>query len=150
MVCVRGARLDSFYQQQPPDVLDVRCFRHPGSQSVFGGFGMVVWRALVLRILELEIRNSWGCRLMYYIYNDRNYYSVYAGWLGCLRARVSSNGRQRCFPYEGRRSLCCISLFAEAGCSESVTFGGFGKGILRPLRTNLNQLTPIYYAKFLY
>jgi uncharacterized membrane protein YkgB len=27
-------------------------FRHPGSQLVFGGFGMVVWCPLVLRILE--------------------------------------------------------------------------------------------------
>jgi hypothetical protein len=27
-------------------------FRHPGGELVFGGFGMVVWRALVLRILE--------------------------------------------------------------------------------------------------
>ena len=36
----------------PSYFLDVPCFRHPGSQLVFGGFGMVVCRALVLRILE--------------------------------------------------------------------------------------------------
>jgi hypothetical protein len=32
--------------------LDVPCFRHPGGQLVFGGFRMVIWRALVRRILE--------------------------------------------------------------------------------------------------
>ena len=49
MVLVRGAGIDSLYQQRPSYFLDVPCFRHPGSQLVFGGFGMVVWRALVLR-----------------------------------------------------------------------------------------------------
>ena len=31
-------------------------------------------------------------RFMCYIHNDRHYYSVYAGWLGCVRRRLSSNG----------------------------------------------------------
>ena len=52
--------------------------------------------------------------------------------LGCVGRRLSSNGWQCCFPYEGRGSFCRVILFAEAGCRESVTFGGFGKGILRP------------------
>ena len=43
-------------------------------------------------------------------------------WLGCVCRRVSSNGGQRSFPHEGCGSLCCISLFAEAGCTEGVTF----------------------------
>jgi len=46
---------------------------------------------------------------------------IYAEWLGCVCWRVSSDGWQRSFPYEGRCSLCCISLFAEAGCAEGVT-----------------------------
>ena len=49
---LRGAGIDSFYQQRPSYFLDVPCFRHPGGELVFGGFGMAVWRALVLRILE--------------------------------------------------------------------------------------------------
>jgi uncharacterized membrane protein YkgB len=36
MVCVRGPGIDSFYQQQPSDVLDVPSFGHPGGQLVFG------------------------------------------------------------------------------------------------------------------
>ncbi len=52
MVSIRGANIDSFYQQRPSYFLDVPCFRHPGGELVFGGFRMVVWRTLVLRILE--------------------------------------------------------------------------------------------------
>ena len=70
----------------------------------------------------IKIGNSWGHRFKRYIHNDRHYYSIHAEWLGCLCRRVSSNGWQRSFPYEGCSSFCCISLFAEAGCSESVTF----------------------------
>jgi uncharacterized membrane protein YkgB len=43
-------------------------------------------------------------------------------WLGCVCRRVSSNGGQRSFPHEGCGSLCRISLFAEAGCTEGLTF----------------------------
>jgi len=75
---------------------------------------MVVWRTLVLRILEGKLRNSWGRRLMCYIYNDRHYYSIYAGWLGCVCRRVSSHDWQRSFPYEGRGTFCWLILFAES------------------------------------
>jgi len=54
-------------------------------------------------------------------------------WLGCVCRRVSSNDWQCALPYEGPGSFCCVILFAEAGCNENVTFGGFGKGIFRPL-----------------
>jgi hypothetical protein len=67
-------------------------------------------------------RGGRGARFMCYIHNDRHYYSIYAEWLGCICRRVSSNGWQRSFPHEGRGSLCCISLFAEAGCTEGLTF----------------------------
>src|SRR3984893_5553098 len=67
---------------------------------------------------------------MCYIHNDRHYYSIYAGWLGCVCRRVSSNGGQRSFPHEGCGSLCCISLFAEAGCSEG--FADTGEDIAMP------------------
>jgi hypothetical protein len=33
----------------------------------------------------------------------------------------------------GHGSFCGIILFVEAGCNQSVTFGGFGQGILRHL-----------------
>ena len=36
MVCIRGAWVDSFYQQQPSYVLDVPGFRYSGGQLVFG------------------------------------------------------------------------------------------------------------------
>jgi uncharacterized membrane protein YkgB len=36
MVCIRGTGIDSFYQQQPFNVLDVSTLRHPGRQLVFG------------------------------------------------------------------------------------------------------------------
>ena len=107
-------------------------FRHPGGQFVFGGFGMVIWRALVLGILEQTSRNSGGPRFMCYIHNDHHYFSIHAGWLGCVCRRLSSNGWKCCFPHEGRGSFCGIILFAEAGCNEGVTFG-VGQGILTPL-----------------
>jgi hypothetical protein len=50
-----------------------------------------------------------------------NHYN-YPEWLGGVCRRVSRNGWQRSFPDEGCGSLCCISLFAEAGRRESVTF----------------------------
>ena len=53
---------------------------------------------------------------------DRHHYSIHARWLGCVCRRVSGNDRQRSFPYEGCGSSCCIILFAQAGCNESVTF----------------------------
>jgi uncharacterized membrane protein YphA (DoxX/SURF4 family) len=56
------------------------------------------------------------------VHNDRHYYSVYAERMGCICRRVSSNGWQRSFPYEGCGSLCSINLFAEAGCTEGLTF----------------------------
>jgi hypothetical protein len=56
------------------------------------------------------------------IYRDRHDYPIHAEWLGCLCRRVSSHGWQRSVPDEGCGSFGCISLFAEAGCRESVTF----------------------------
>jgi hypothetical protein len=50
-----------------------------------------------------------------------NHYN-YPEWLGGVCRRVSRNGWQGSFPDEGCGSLCCISLFAEAGRRESVTF----------------------------
>src|ERR1700736_428254 len=50
-----------------------------------------------------------------------NHYN-YPEWLGNVCRRVSRNGWQGSFPDEGCGSLCCISLFAEAGRRESVTF----------------------------
>jgi len=43
------------------------------------------------------------------------------GWAASAGG-FSSNGGQRSFPHEGCGSLCCISLFAEAGCTEGLTF----------------------------
>jgi hypothetical protein len=40
------------YISNGPLIFDVSGFRHPGSQLVFGMFGMVVWYAVVLGILE--------------------------------------------------------------------------------------------------
>ena len=62
-----------------------------GGQLVFGGFGMVIWRALVLGILEQKARNSGSPRFMCYIHNDHHYYSIYAGWLGGLCRRLSGD-----------------------------------------------------------
>jgi hypothetical protein len=78
---------------------------------------------------------------MYYIRHDHHHYSIYAGWLGALCRRLSRNGWQRCFPYEGRGPFCCIVLFAEAGCNESVTFGRFDKGRFRPHQEERARLT---------
>src|SRR5262249_35466997 len=122
MVRVRGAGIDSLYQQRSAYFLDVPCFRRPWGHLVFGSFGMVVWRALVLRLLEYKIRHAWGSRFMVFIYSDRHDYPIYAGWLGCVCRRVSRNDRARCLSYEGPGSFCCIILFAQAGCGESVTF----------------------------
>ena len=77
---------------------------------------------LFLGFWNKKFRNSWGARFMCYIHNDRHYYSIYAEWMGCICRRVSRNGWQRSFPYEGCGSLCSISLFAEAGCTEGLTF----------------------------
>src|SRR6266436_4722361 len=120
VVCVRGAGLDLLYQQRPSSGLDVPGVRHPGGQLVFGGGGMGVWRARARRILEENIRHPGGSRCMCCIHRDRHYYSLYARWLGGLGRRVSRHGWQRAFPDEGCGSSCCISLFAEAGCRESV------------------------------
>src|ERR1700730_10795059 len=50
-----------------------------------------------------------------------NHYN-YPEWLGGVCRRDSRNGWQGSFPDEGCGSLCCISLFAEAGRRERVTF----------------------------
>jgi hypothetical protein len=89
---------------------------------IFLFFGYQKWFEYEAQVLIPYIRNSWGARLMCYIHNDRHYYSIYAKWLGCVCRRVSSNGGQRSFPHEGCGSLCCISLFAKAGCTEGLTF----------------------------
>jgi hypothetical protein len=46
---------------------------------------------------------------------------VEEGGLEAANRRVSGNGWQRSFPYEGCGSLCSIGLFAEAGCTEGLT-----------------------------
>ena len=91
-----------------------------GASWFFGGFGMVIWRALVLGILEQKARNSGSPRFMCYIHNDHHYYSIYAGWLGRFCRRLSGDDRTCRLFDERRRSLLRISLFAEAGCNESV------------------------------
>src|SRR6266850_142713 len=58
---------------------------------------------------------------MFFIYRDRDDYPLHAGWLGCLCRRVSRHGWQRAVPDEGCGASGGISLFAEAGCGESVT-----------------------------
>ena len=45
-------------------------FRHSRGHLFSGGFGMGVWRSLVLRILEQEIGNPRGARVNFF--NDRN------------------------------------------------------------------------------
>jgi hypothetical protein len=50
-----------------------------------------------------------------------NHY-IYAEWLGGVWRRASHNGWQRSLPDEGCGFLCWVSLFAEAGRRESVTF----------------------------
>jgi Protein of unknown function, DUF417 len=45
-------RLIPFISSSPSDVLDVPTFGNPGGKLVFGGFRMIIWRTLVLRILE--------------------------------------------------------------------------------------------------
>lgn len=47
----KAQTLIPFYQQRPSYLLVVPCFRHPGGELVFGSIGMVVWRALILRVL---------------------------------------------------------------------------------------------------
>jgi hypothetical protein len=53
--------------------------------------------------------------------------------LGFNEMWISSDRWQRCLSDEGRHSLCCLRLSAEAGCRESVILDGFAKGILRSL-----------------
>jgi hypothetical protein len=77
---------------------------------------------LFFRLLEQEVRNPWGGRFMYYIYRYRDYYSVHAEWLGRVGRRFPGNDRQRSLPDEGRGAFCCLALFAETGCSTSVSF----------------------------
>jgi hypothetical protein len=55
-----------------------------------------------------------------------NHYN-YPEWLGGVCRRVSRNGWQRSFPDEGCGSLCCISLFAEAGRRESACSSFFSE-----------------------
>ena len=99
--------------------LDVSGFRYTRRQLVFGLFGMVVWHALVPRILEQKIRNSWRPRFNCYLHYDCNDHPIHAEWLGCVGGWVSSNDRQRSFPNEGCGPFCCISLFAETRCIKS-------------------------------
>jgi Protein of unknown function, DUF417 len=96
-----------------------------GIQGASWFLGVSEWLIAALLFVGFwnqKTRNSWCRRCMCFIHHDHHYYSIYAEWLGCVCRRVSSNGWQRSFPYEGCGSSCCISLFAEAGCSESVTF----------------------------
>ena len=63
-------------------------FRHSGGHLLPGGIRMVVWCALVLRILEQKPRNSGGPRFMFFLYRYCHDYPIYAGWLGCVCRRV--------------------------------------------------------------
>ena len=72
----------------PPHFLDVSCIWHSGGHLLPGGIRMVVWCALVLRILEQKTRNSGGPRFMFFLYRYCHDYPIYAGWLGCVCRRV--------------------------------------------------------------
>jgi hypothetical protein len=98
-----------------------------GASWFFGGFGMAVWRALVLRFLEQKIRNSRGPRFMCHLYNDHHDYSIYAGWLGGLCGWLSRHAGERRFPHEGPGSFCCLVLSIETGCRKGAAFDECGQ-----------------------
>jgi peroxiredoxin len=65
--------------------------------------------------------------------------------------------RQCCLSYEGRGSLCCIRLSAEAGRRESAFggfrqsgFGGFGKGIIETSLRRRSSKRTVYVNAFDY
>jgi hypothetical protein len=55
-------------------------------------------------------------RFGFFLHRDHHHHSLYAGWMGPVRRRISRNDRQRCFPHEGRGASRGVGLFAEAGC----------------------------------
>lgn len=85
---------------------------------------MAVRRASAPGILEQQTRHSWRPGRDRFVRVDRNHSSLYAWRLGCFCWRISCDDRHRRFPDEGRRSLGCIVLSAEAGPPESEIFCG--------------------------
>ena len=57
----------------------------------FLGVSEWLFGALLFLGFWKKIRSSWGARFMCYIYHDRHYYSIYAGWVGCICGRLSRN-----------------------------------------------------------
>jgi hypothetical protein len=84
---------------------------------------MAIWRTLALRLLEQKTRNCRSLRLVLLLCRDRDNYSVYARWLGCLCRRISRYDKESRVPDEGFGSVCCLVLFAEAGSSKGISSG---------------------------
>src|ERR1700745_3214313 len=61
------------------------------------------------------------------LYHDYHHHPIHARRLECSGRRLSGDAGQCRFPYEGSSSLRRVSLFAQAGCRESVSFGEFSK-----------------------
>ena len=96
----------------------------------------IVWRAHILRILEQAIGSSGGPGVMRYLHHNYHHHSIHAGRLECGCRRISSDAGQCRFSYEGSGPVCGFILFAEAGCGESVSVGGFGQGMNENLSEN--------------
>ena len=52
---------------------------------------------------------------MFRIHRDHDDHSVYAGWLGRFRRRISGHDREGRFPDEGSCPFRCVCLFTAAG-----------------------------------
>jgi len=88
--------------------------------------GRVVYEALVgvgaPKILEQAIRRSRSPGIVCYLHHDHHDHPGYAGRLECRGRWFSGDAGQRRLPDEGCGPLCCIVLFAEAGCRPSIAF----------------------------
>jgi uncharacterized membrane protein YkgB len=133
MVCVRGPGIDSFYQQQPSDVLDVPSLGIQGaswflgvSEWLFGGFLFLgFWDK------RLGMLGALGCCVTF-IMTVTIIPFMPDGWAASAGGFPAMVGNVA-FLMKDVVSFCRIILFAEAGCNESGTCGGFGRGILRHL-----------------
>src|ERR1700757_949052 len=97
---------------------------------------MVVRCTPVLGLLEQKVRGPGGLGLLRYLYHDYHHHPIHAGRLECSCRRLSGDAGQRRFPYEGSSSLRRVSLFAQAGCRESVALH---RNRLEHIRTAKNK-----------
>jgi len=115
MVRLRGAGTRPLHQQGPSHLLDVSRFWRSGATYFLGVAEWLFGGLLFLGFWNRKLGILGALGFMLFVCCNHHHHPIHTERLGSLCWRVSSDDRDRCFSFEGSRSLGCIRVSAAAG-----------------------------------